>query len=151
MRAVCSMVLQMMLPHHCPHPEPGPTDEHARMCPVRACAAVGRLCVRKCAADAGEPSGSGRTHPIRSIERQRATSARPSARPRRLTASRDGPHAGPSGIFYRYSRHRDSQQFHAISRTFRALTSPLVHKIRNIPSSCLPVFPHLPCLPARLP
>ena len=103
---VCSMVLRMMLPHHCPHPETGPTDERARMCPVRACAAVGRLCVRKCAADAGEPSGSGRTHPIRSIEQQRATSARPSARPRRLTASRDGPHAGPSGIFYRYSRHR---------------------------------------------
>ena len=89
---LCSMVLRMMLPHHCPHPEAGPTDERARMCPVRACAAVGRLCDRKCAADAGEPSGSGSTHPIRSIEQQRATSARPSARPRRLTASRDGPH-----------------------------------------------------------
>ena len=92
---LCSMVLRMMLPHHCPHPEAGPTDERARMCPVRACAAVGRLRVRKCAADAGELSGSGRTHPIRSIERQRATSARPSAWPRRLTASRDGPHCWP--------------------------------------------------------
>ena len=89
---VCSMVLRMMLPHHCPHPETGPTDERVRMCTVCVCAAVGRLCVRKCAADAGEPSGSGSTHPIRSIEQQQATSDRPSARQRRLTASQDGPH-----------------------------------------------------------